>query len=508
MWDTYDVIYHMCQFADQETETSILSTTKYINDMIGVMRYRFSSKEYETSLPICGKIIPFIDRICRDNSAVISFECLENASSIEECAYGSCTNFGVARKLCSAKFSDIRGIPPLPKSCIDIEITEAKLRVSDLPDHLVDVCLDEVHLCSYDLSHMKSLLTLHIDAVDSVSGMLIFPDNLEELFLDGDLSVIDTLPRSLKYLSSSVFVRSLPHGLVDLEINFAEEIPADYFPDTLKRIDILYGNLGTHFFIWPPGLEHLEINTGIAAGNAFHNLPRTIVEFSAYTDLNGILPNLRSATAKQITSGQYDSLRYVCLDSVPNQWFIEMFRRSRIVDLRIPIDSTTADMFAVIPSTLQRCHISSDESRADFMIGVLPNIRKLKILQIKFRDDTIFVPDMVEKLVVRECGIKYAVFHGEKLRSVRFWTNSLQSIDNLPDSVTYVDVSGNLIRKISKFPRFLTYLDVTDNPLTESVDSPSSLRRLVMHRIDKDVIRVPESCERSGGSSFSHSLID
>lgn len=499
MWEIYDIVYYVCQFARQEDETNILSTTKYINDMIGIMRYRFSSKIYDMVLPVCGKIIPLIDKICCGNSFPITFGCLATVKHIDDHTTGMRLNFGVAKNLRSVRTN---AVVPLPKSCQMAEF----YRVDNpgarrIPPHITDMEICIVDMQLIDLSYMKDLRRLTIESCVRNDTAIVLPNGLE-YFESMQRCIIGELPHSLRVLKITQFITPLPRGLVELEMPICSEMPDKYFPDTLRSITMseIYSykprNLNT--VVWPPYLENLRINASSRDTNTILYLPPSLVHLEAPIYLEHVLPRLRTVRVLSISSGEYGSLTDVTHDIAPDRWFIQMFSSSQIVKLDIAISEESMDMFQAIPPSLRSCRIRAADRYGRNVIPILPNIRKLSLTYIDFENNTIAIPDMVEKLVVEKSHLSSIIPSRHPragLRHVKIIETMITNIDNLPDTVTRLDVSSNMIETISRFPASLRKADVSYNPLIGDLVLPPGTELVVAVGINRIEIRHPKSCK-------------
>lgn len=466
MWDIYDLVYYVCQFATQRDEASILSVTKYINDSVLRLGYGFSTKTYYTSLPICSKIVSLIHHVVL-NTEKLPREIMWNLRSVEH-SYAAelwSLNIGILPNLIRVGCGKIITMPPLRNTCQKLSISNSSrpLKLS-LPACLRELVLydcafeDDVCVIPYGVESIDLYLLsdIHITIPSSVKivmlscreelgGIYVFPDTVEILGI-----------YNVKFIP--------PPRLKKLVVHSALEITdANFFPQTLEEISISGGTNVDQGVIWPSRLKSLSACS--SAYVCIDKLPDSLERLSYWTDIHRLFPKLIALSAKSTTKvpATLKELELGAGGISPDVFYALKLDKLRIF--------TVEDI--IVP-----CLSPADRPRA------FPEVRNISCTNVTFPDNSVVLHDITTKIELNNCQL-YRVIPNRILKKFELPDNFLTSIDDLPDSVEYIDVGSNKITSIGRLPKSLITLIISRNPLQHMVPLPRLVQKVVMHGINK-----------------------
>lgn len=440
MWDVYDIIHYLCNFLSQEDETSLLSATKYINDAVLYFRYRFTTKWYRTSIPICGKIRSLIDNLYVKAGDVAP--CMDTLASVKNVMVGSRNlniNLSLTRSLKTLKLRETHdALPPMNGLVsLNIGICRSRNRII-LPQSLT----------KYEGLHSR----INHD-------QMMFPIGITKINITG--------------FRGTTNIKSLVN-LIDVVMNNDKDLPRDIFPESVTRIKI-YGRKDAwnlHGVVWPPRLETLIAS--LISGIDTWTLPKTLVQLEGSFGLDHPLPNIRQLKVVSISSTALAALDPERVTEfrikMITREFMDFVKKSKMTSLTMPVCMDITNLYDDIPTTVKALVLHRGTEHD--LLRKPPNVEWLTIMRCYHEHRMLVIPPDTKRISV--IGTNLISFIPNKvLNIVHIHNCNLGNIEDLPDCVQIVHVDHNHITKISRYPKALKKIVISFNPIT----SLASFRR-------------------------------
>lgn len=455
MWGVYDLVHYLCQFLSQRDETSLLSTTKYINDAILFFRYRFSTKRYKTSTPVCGKIKGLIDRVeVRENR--ICMETLIDVREIRMATTDINVNLSLARSLVKIELPDIHRTPPLSSSVKHMVLRAFK------------------HDSAYHLP--KSLETVVFiqsrvdDACDYIPVFIKYPIVFPKMIREICIWCAAPLP-SIENLANLVRLQFRMGG---------EQLPPSFFPAGLQYVKIS-GNGKTHGVAWPPDLLSLIVDSNIEVD--LSALPTTITVLK-YPIITRLFPNLTQIFTVSIDDNVLREMDPKIITHLQAHTLsgsmLKFIKKTRVVSLDAPVGGHPT----AIPSSVKSLIMFGRSGYSP--INYLPNINKISVHSYGFKSSAVIVPVDTSSILITRSGLTSVTFHSKNLKSFTIRDSHIANIDNLPDSVENVSVTTSALSRISRYPKSLRFIDISYNPVVVLAPfTETRVRCIIASRLEK-----------------------
>lgn len=432
MWDVYDLVHYLCNFLPQADETSLLSTTKYINDMILHTGYRFTTKWYRTSISICGKIRSLINNLTANADDIAP--CMDVLASVKNVLVTTknlSINLSLARSLETLRLREIHGVLPLRNGLT--KFTAGTYRSGDqiaLPPSLI----------KYRALYSYNSCT-----------QVTFPIGIRNIDVTG--------------FSGTLFIRDLV-DLDSVKMSIYGNLPRDFFPANVTQITITGSRNARSLLgvVWPPRLQTLV--TYFIYNIDTRALPKTLTALVGRFDLLYPLPNIERLDVVSVSNDallSFDPARAINfhVEKMPSG-FMDFVKKTKMTGLAIPVCGDMTDMCSNIPVTVEGLMLNRGTEHD--LPRKLPEVKKLGIFRCFHEHRMLVVPSSTEFISVTKTNLM-SFIPNKVLKKVHIQNCSLGNIEDLPDCVEDVHVDYNQITEIKRYPRALKLINISHNPI-------------------------------------------